>query len=563
MLLSNLSIRRPVAMTTVLLVLMLFGVLAYRKLGVDLMPQVDLPFVTVITVYPGAAPDEIETTVAKKIEDAVGTIDGIRHIHSVCMESVCQTLIEFELGRNVDFAAMDVREKVGLVRNDLPDAVEEPQILKYDINAQPVITLALSGSLPRDALYDYAEHALKDRLSTLAGVASVETTGGAKREVRVRLHRERLAARGLTVLDIVQSLREGHVQIPAGNLKDGAHEFSVTFDGEADRVEELGELPVRAPDGQRVYLRDIATVEMGTKEPDTAAFLNGQPCIGIKIIKKGDANAVRVVDSVREAVTRVRGELPGGMDLTWFRDDGEFIRASVNDSWASVYLGIFLTAIILVLFLQDLRTALIAAISMPVSILVSFAGMGWFGYTLNVSTLLAFGVSVGILVTNSIMVIENIVGRIARHEDIAESVRMGTAEVADAVLASGLTNVIVFVPIALMKSMVGLLLAPFAVTISIATLVSLFISFTLTPILAVSFLKRESRFNHLLARLLGPWQRVYARIESTYNASLRRLASHAGRAVLILMAVLVLGAVLTVPRVGIDFASIPDRSEAL
>lgn len=561
MLLSDLSIRRPVAMTTVLLVLLLFGALAYRNLGVDLLPQVDVPFVTVVTVYPGASPDEIESTVAREIEDAVGTIDGINHVHSVCMESVCQTLIEFNLGLDVDFAAMDVREKIGLVRNDLPDAVEEPQILKYDINAQPVVTLALTGSLPRDALFDYADHDLKDRLSRLEGVAGVEIEGGSEREVRVRLLRERLAARGLTSLDVVQALREGHVQIPVGDLKEGGREFSITFDGEADRVQDLGDLPLKAPDGQRLYLRDIATIGMESEDPDTTAFLDGAPCVAVKVVKKGDANAVRVVDLVRDGVAQIRDELPGGMELVWFRDDGDFIRASVKDAWSSILQGVLLTAVILVLFLQDLRTALVAAISMPAAIVVSFAGLGWFGYTLNTATLLAFGISVGILVTNSILVIESIVARIARHGDPLESVRHGASGVADAVLASGLTNVIVFVPIALMKSMAGLWLVPFAVTMVVATLVSLFISFTLTPILAAFFLKRESRFNHRLERLLGPWQRVYSRLESGYGASLRRLAPHPGAAVLGMLAVFVVGLALIVPRVGMDLASIPDRGE--
>jgi HAE1 family hydrophobic/amphiphilic exporter-1 len=561
MILSDLAIRRPVAMTTALLVMLLFGALAYRNLGVDLMPQVDVPFVTVVTVYPGASPDEIESTVARKIEDAVGTIDGINHVHSVCMESVCQTLIEFNLGIGVDFAAMDVREKIGLVRNDLPDAVEEPQILKYDINAQPVVTLALTGSLPRDALFDYADNELKDRLSRLEGVASVEITGGSEREVRVRLLRERLAARGLTSLDVVRALSEGHVQIPVGELKEGGQEFSLTFDGESDRVEELGDLPLKSPDGQRLYLRDIATIGMEAADLDTAAFLDGAPCIALKIVKKGDANAVRVVDLVRGAVAEVRDELPGGMALVWFRDDGDFVRASVRDAWSSILQGILLTSVILVLFLQDLRTALVAAISMPTSIVASFAGLGWFGYTLNMSTLLAFGISVGTLVTNSIMVIESIVTRVARHGDPVESVRLGTGEVASAVLASGLTNVIVFVPVALMNSMAGLMLAPFAVTMAIATLVSLFISFTLTPILSAFFLKRESRFNHRLERLLGPWLRIYSRIESGYGASLRRLAPHPGVAVLVLLVVLVGGLAWLVPRIGMDFTSIPDRGE--
>ncbi len=561
MFLSNASIRRPVAMTTVILVLLLFGLLSYRKLGLDLMPQIEFPFVTIVTPYPGATPDEIETSIAKPVEDAVVAIEGIRHLHSTCMEGVCQTLIEFELDRDVDTAAMDVREKIDLIRSDLPEAAEDPRILKFDINARPIATLALMGTVEPDLLYDYADNQLKDRLSTLAGVASVEIAGGAPREVRIDVQRERLATRGLTVLDVVQALRDGHAEVPAGALKDGSREFTVTFDGEAASVEAFGDLPLRSPPGRRVLLRDVADVRMAMEDPDTTASLNGRPCVSIKVIKKGDANAVRVVERVRAAFRDLQKGLPGGMELAWFRDDGDYVRSSVDDAWGSVWMGVMLTALILVLFLQDLRTAFIAFVSMPASIIVSFAGMQALGYTLNMPTLLAFGISVDILVTNSIVVLENVVGRIAHHEDTAESVRRGTSEVATAVFASALTNIVVFYPIARMQAMTGRFLGPFAMVITIATVVSLFVSFTLTPILSVFFLRRESRLNAGLARLLGPWQRAYAAIERAYDASLRRLAPVAGWSVLAMLALLVLGMRWAVPRVGVDFVTRSDRGE--
>jgi HAE1 family hydrophobic/amphiphilic exporter-1 len=253
MLLVNASVKRPIAMTTVILVLVLFGVLAYPRLGLDLMPPVEVPYVTVVAVYPGASPDEMETAVARKLEDAVVSIDGLKHIYTSCMENVCQILLEFELDREVDQAATDVREKIGLVRADLPDAAEEPQVLKYDINARPVVSLALTGDRPLEDLYDYADNSLRDRLSTLAGVASVELTGGAKREVHVIADRAKMAARGLTVLHLVEAVRNGHAKVPAGAVRQDGRETAVTFDADAEVAADLGDLEVgTAPGGPRV-----------------------------------------------------------------------------------------------------------------------------------------------------------------------------------------------------------------------------------------------------------------------------------------------------------------------
>lgn len=562
MILARTSMARPVAMTTITLALLIFGGLAYRNLGLDLMPQVDMPYVTVLVPYPGAAPDDVES-VARTVEDALSSVDGVKHMNTTCMNGVCQVLIEFELNRNVDLAAMDVRERIDLVRQDLPDAVEDPRILKFDVNARAVVTLALAGDRPLDELYELADRVLKDRFTTLSGVAQVELIGGAAREVQVRADRTALAARGLTSADLARALARGNRRIPAGEINEGHREMSVTFDGEAGSLEELGGIEVGTVRGERVYLRDVAEIRMGTERVRSRAFVDGRPCIALRIAKRGDANAVRVVERIRATVEHLRPDLPAGCELVWFHDDGEFIEATVDDAWSSIRLGIWLTGGILLLFLRDVRTALVAFVSLPVSIVISFMVLPWFGFTLNSPTLIALGISVGILVTNSIVVLENIVlkvsGTAPSAAGLRQTVERATAGVGLAVAASALTNIVVFIPIAMMKSLSGRFLAPFAVTLTAATLASLFISFTLTPILAWLFLRREWRFNAWMHHLLTPWERGQARMQDLYLRSLRL----AGRRPLAGVLIILLGSVAMFrfvgPRVGTDFVPTPDQ----
>lgn len=560
--LADFSIRRPIATTTLILVFLVFGIKAYRNLGLDLMPSIEFPFITVVTVYPGASPQEIETDVAKRIEDAVVAIDGLRHVSSSCMENVCQTLIEFQLDRDIDLAAVDVREKIDLIRNEFPEGVEAPEILKFDVNAKPVVTLVLSGELPLDLIYDYADNELRDRFSVLSGVAGVEIAGGAPREVHVVLDRTRLAARGLSAAGVMQSLSQGNRKIPAGTLDEDTREVSVTFDAEARTLEELGELEIGAVAGQRVRLRDVAEIRFDTEKLRTRAYYEGKPCVTLKIIKKGDANAVRVVDHVRGAADEARRQLPGGLRLAWFRDDGDYIRATVNDAWSNIAVGVLLTGAILLLFLLDVRVAFIAFLSMPASIVVTFAGMSWFDYTFNTSTLLAIGISVGVLVTNSIVVLESIVRKLQDGQVPREAARLGASEVLLPVFASALTNVVVFVPIGLMRSLVGRFFVPFAVTVTIATVVSLFVSFTLTPILAAALLRPHAASRPgRLAALARRWEGVYRGLEGAYGASLRFLARLPLVPVLATAAAFVATLLFVAPRLGMDFFPHGDQGE--
>ncbi len=536
MFLSDASIRRPIAMSCLIIGLALLGLNAYRKLGLELMPKMDVPYITVTTIYPGASPEQIETDVAKRIEDQVVTIDGLKHVSSACMENVCQTLLEFELDVDVDIAATDVRERLDLIKADFPQDVEDPKILKFDINAQPIINMALTGDVPLDELYDYADNTLRDRLTVISGVANVELVGGAKREVHVMLDRQRLAAKGLSSLNVVQALQQAVRTIPSGRVTDRGREYSVKFDAEYKEVAEIATLEVAGEDGRRCYIRDLGTVVMTTEELRQKAAIDGKPCVYVKVVKKADANAVKVVGRVREAFDRLRKQLPGGMELVWVSDDGRFIEASVQSAWSNVGQGILLTAAILFVFLYNVRATLVVAITMPLTIVIGLFFMQLAGYTLNTSTLISIGLSVGILVTNSIVVLESIVSRLKDTGDPKAAARLGAKEVTVAVVASAGTNIVVLFPIAMMGSIIGQFMRPLAWTMLIMTAVSLFISFTLTPILCSLLLKpangrprgilhrMETGFNRFLDATVAGYRRVLSFNERHRVAALGVLA---------------------------------------
>lgn len=541
MFLSNVSVRRPVAMSCLIIGLTLLGLNAYRKMGLELMPKMDMPFITIVTVYPGASPEQIETDVAKRIEDEMVTIDGLKHVSSSCMENVCQTFLEFNMDVNVDIAATDVREKIDLILEEFPEDVEDPKILKYDINAKPVVNMVLTGDVALDALYDYADNTLSDRITVISGVASVELIGGAQREVHVLLDRKALAARGLSSVDVVGAIQRGIRTIPSGHLEEGGTEYSVKFDAEYSEIASIGTLEVVNREGQRCYIDDVGRVEMTTEEVRQTASLDGEPCVAIKVVKKSEANAVKVVNRVREAMEALRGELPGGMELVWVYDDGVFIEASVASAWKNVAQGVGLTALILFLFLYNVRSTVIVATTMPLTIVIGLFFMQMMGYTLNTSTLISIGLSVGILVTNSIVVLEAIVKRLGQTGDAKEAARLGAAEATLAILASVGTNVVVLFPIAMMGGKLGLFLKPLALTMVIMTVVSLFISFTLTPMLCSLFLKPQDPHSRSPLRYMERgWNWMFARVTGGYGRVLRFNERHRWAALLVLAGVVFL-----------------------
>ena len=567
MFLSDISLKRPIAMTVVLLVLALFGFLAWRTAGVDLVPLVDVPYVTVTVVYPGATPEEIETAVARKIEDAVSQVDGLKHMTATCANNFCQVMLEFHLDRDVDTVATDVREKIDLIVNDLPSGAEKPNVAKFDVNATPVVTMALTSSSAKTVengdLYDYADNRLSSRFSSLPGVASVELIGGEKREVVVEVDRSKLAAKGLTLAEVVGKVGKGNIKIPSGEIDEAGRSAALTFDAEAKEPSELGAIELGRPGGAKVYLRDVAKFHFGTKRAESLAYFNGEPAVVLKITKKGEANAAKVVDLVRRAAERAKAELPAGMSLNWVRDDGAYVHATVRGGFDSIWQGILLTGAILVLFLSEWSSALVAFVSIPVTIIIALIVFPFFDCTFNLVTMSAVGISSGILVANSIVVLENIAARFQRGGDggVKSTVAKAAGQVAVAVCASALTNIVVFLPIATMKTLAGRFFVPFAIVITAATFASLFVSFTLTPILSSMFAGRGAGVNRALTFVLAPWNACYNATARFYRATLFPALRHP---VLLIAAVAVLSAAgfaYLVPRLQLDFIPTMDKGE--
>ncbi len=410
MFLSQWSVRRPIAMTALIIVLVMIGITLYPRISIDLLPNMEVPMVLVRCEYQGASPTEIEVEIVKRIEDAVSSLDGIKHITSMSMEDEARIQLEFNMGTDVDVAATDIREALNRIREDLPDGANEPTIRKIDTNATTVAQVFLVGDRTQDDLYDYADDVIADRFSSVPGVGEVRVYGANEMQIHVLLDREKLTAMNLSINDVVTKLRENNVREPLGRIQFDKGEKNVTFDGDFKDFEQIKALEIGKFKDRRIYLRDVAEVKFMSREVRSKAYVNGQPAARFRIVKKGEANAIEVIKGIRQRFDSMvkNGELPTGMQLFWFTDSGAFIQASVDDAWSSIITGIILTAVLLFLFLHEPKSTFIVMVSMPISVIVTFAVMAYFNYSFNIMTLLSLGCSVGVLVTNSIVVIENI-----------------------------------------------------------------------------------------------------------------------------------------------------------
>jgi len=571
MFLSRISVHRPIAMTAFIIVLVMIGLSLYPRLSIDLLPNMEIPTVLVRCEYQGASPSEIETEIIRRVEDAVSSLDGIKHITSVALEDEARISLEFNMGTNVDIAATDIREALNTIRDQLPDGAKEPRIRKIDTNATTVVQLFLVGDRTQDDLYDFADDVIADKFASVPGVGEVRVSGANEMQVHVLLNRSEISRMNLNINDIVKKLEANNVRKPLGRIQIDKSEKNVTFTGDYKDMDEIRNLEIGKYEGKRIYLRDVATIDLRSREVRSKAFVNGKPAARFNIVKKAEANAIEVIAGIRKRVETMKknGELPSGMELVWFRDSGEFIQASVDDAKSSIILGIALTAILLFLFLHDLRSTFIVMVSMPISVIVTFAAMVALDYSFNIMTLLSLGCSVGVLVTNSIVVIENIYKHVSQKEDIKTAAERGTGEVIAAVSASALTNVVVFVPVMMMTSRIGSMMVPFAGVMVAATLVSLFISFTLTPILSCVLLKgavkraQEGTENKktLLEKLFIPWDFCYDALCRGFNATIRWTSRHPR---MVVAAVFVAGGLvwyLLVPQVGTSFLPFCDQGE--
>ncbi len=550
MMLSKMAVTRPVLTSVLVIAALVLGLFAFTRLVVDLFPEVDFPFVSVTTIYPGAGPEEVESQISKRLEDAVSTIAGIKRMDSINRESVSMVLIEFELGIDQDQAAIDVKEKVEQILNELPQNAEIPQVAKFDLRALPIINLALTGPQSLRELYEVADKQVHDAISQAPGVASVTIIGGRKREIQVALDPAQLVAFGLDASQVAGTIARENVSVPAGRVTEPSREYSLRVLGEFTSLEELRRLPVSTPDGSAVRVSDLGRVIDAAEEARDLAVLDGVSSVGLLVQKRTDANTVETAANIRERVADLEQELPAGMKIEIVRDNSTFIQQAVRDVLINILIGILLTTVLLYLFLHSLRTTVIAAVAMPTSLIATFLLMDFGGFSINIVTLLALGISIGVLVTNAIVVLESI----TRHldelgEDPITAARKGTDEVAIAVTATAMTNVVVFTPISFMGGIIGQFFFEFGLTVIFATMFSLFISFTLTPMLASKLLKpkavqeaRQSAHGRFLGLIEAPflglariWERGYRVIESGYRGALGWSMRHRIRTALIVV----------------------------
>ncbi len=483
--LSALAIRRPVFTTMMMLALVVLGIFSYRGLAIDQFPNVDLPMVTVQTVYPGASAETVEREVTRRMEEAFNPVQGVKSLVSVSLEGISQVIVEFDLNRNGDVAAQDIRTKIETIKRDLPDDIESPLVQKLDPNAQPILSLAIaSKTTPLVALTTLADEDLRRKLESVSGVGEVRISGGLKREIRVNLLPGKLQALGVTVPEVMGALQRQNLEIPAGRVDQGPNERIVRVTGRITDPAQFDEVIVATRGGSPVRLKEIARVEVGNEEERSLALLGVERAVALDVIKVSGANTVAVADGVQQALAELRATLPKGIELSVIRDNSVQIRNSVSDVIHELLLGAVLTIIIVMLFLNDWKATAITSLALPVSVISSFILMSALGFTLNMLTLMALSLSIGILIDDAIVVVENIVRHREMGRDHFTAARTATKEIALAVMATTLSIVAVFAPVAFMKGIIGRFFYQFGLTVSWAVLVSLFVSFTLTPMLS-------------------------------------------------------------------------------
>ncbi len=485
---SDTSIRRPVFATMFILGLVVLGMVSFSEIGVDLFPKVDFPIVSVTTTLKGASPEIMDIDVTDKIEEAVNTINGVKTITSTSLEGASSIIVEFQLERDIDIAVQDVREQIAAVRSKLPDDISEPVIMKVNTDSSPVMWIAVTGQKTQVELSTYVDEVLKEQLQRTDGVGALLLGGLQKRQVRIWLDGDKLRAYGIAPSDIALALGRENVELPGGRIESKTKEFSIKVKGSMKSVSEFDDLIVAYSQGAPVRIRDIGRAEDGMEERRSYAKYNGVPAIGIGIQKQTGTNTVQVVENVKAEIGRIEKTLPPGIRLNIAFDQSTFIVNSMNQVREHLILGSILAVIAVFVFLRNIRSTLIAAVALPVSIISTFAVMRLFDFTFNNLTMLALTLSVGILIDDAIIVIENIYRHIEEGMPPREAAAFATSEIGLAVLATTLAIVVIFLPVAFMKGIIGRFFLQFALTVVFSVLVSLLVSLTLTPMLSSIFL---------------------------------------------------------------------------
>lgn len=539
---TRFAIERPVTTTMLFIALAFFGVMAYMNVGVNMMPKVNSPSIMVTTVLPGATPEELEKSVTEKIEKEVSGLSNLKRVISYSMENVSTVQAEFRASKNENEAMNEVKEKVELAMAEMPQSIERPLIQKTNIADVPVLTIVMSGNKSGKELYDLADNKLRNLFTRINGVTKVNIIGGEKREIKILADMRRAAELGLDLTQAGEAIRAANTKLPGGTYDYDGMNFSIETGQEVSSPQAISELMI-SHKGYPLSVREFATVSDSIERPknkstfhDLKNDLYYSNVVTLNILKEPNANEVKLARAIKEKLPEFEKELPEGVSLSIPYDNSAYTESAVDDALLNVILGIILTGAILYLFIGDYRTVIIVSISIPISLIASFIVLKQLNATLNMMTLMSFAVSIGALISNSIVVIENIIRLKKEGMPIKQAAIEGTSEVTMAVIASTGTNLVVFLPMAMMSSMIGVYFVEYALTISVATVFSLLVSFTLTPMLASVLLKKDlkiTKFNRFL-------DRIFESLSERYGRSLEKLLAKKRRGILLFASMMVI-----------------------
>ena len=560
---TKVSINNPVFATMVMVAIMVLGLFAYNRLGVERMPNVEIPVAFIAINYPGASAEAVETDVTKPVEDIVNTVGGIKKIRSTSVEGRSGTSIEFELNTNMDKAVQEIRDKIAQIRPGFPKEVKDPFISRVEgDNAEPIATLVMTSDVKNlRELSTLADQVVSKRLQNVAGVAQVQINGNSSRQILINLKPQQMTSQHIGVDEVLRAIQNTNQDLPAGNISHGNQEQLIRIEGKIKDPRAFGRIIVAQRPGGPVTLDQVAEVIDGEQEQNSISRINGKPAISFYITKNQEANIVEVGNNIEKAVGKIGKTLPQGVSLRLLDSDADFIEAQLDNVKSTIIEGAALTMIIVFLFLQSWRSTIITGLTLPISVMASFIAMYVFGFTLNFLTLMALSLCIGLLIDDAIVVRENIVRHLGMGKKHKQAASDGTNEIGLAVMATTFAIVAVFVPVAFMKGIIGRFFLQFGITVAVAVLVSLFVSFTLDPMLSSVWpdpMKDRFKYVPWLGRLMH-W--IEGRIDKLHQVYGRVLARALvwRKVTLGIALVLFIGSFFLVPFIGGEFSPETDR----
>lgn len=560
--LSEFAVKRSVTIAMVFLMIVLLGFVSMQKLNLDLLPQMELPMAVVITSYGNVGPEEVENIITRPMEGSLGTVNGIKNLHSISQQGSSMILAEFSWGTDMNFAVNQMRDKLEMVSSFLPSEVEKPLIIKMDPNLMPLMVLGITGDNDLASLDKLATDVIQPRLEKIEGVASVALSGGLQREIRVSAIPQRLQAYGVTLDQIISQLRLENRDSSVGVIEEGLKEQVLRVVGEFESVQDIENVQIPLVTGGYVRLAEIALVEDTLKDNNQFVYMNGEPCLQISLQKQTDANTVQVSQDVNAELATMQKELPQNIQVNVAMDQAEYIQLSIDNVKGNAVSGAILAIIILFLFLRNFRSTLIIAIAIPISIIATFTLLYFGGLTLNIITLGGLALGVGMMVDNSIVILENIYRYRQEGHSQTGAATKGAQEVALAVTASTLTTIVVFLPIVYIEGLSSQIFRPLALTVSFSLLASLFVSLTLVPMLSAKILKVESleEKRGISLKVFRVWTGFFTSLEELYRRILAWAIKHRKTVVLATL-FLFLASIAAIPLVGMEFMPKQDSGQ--